>query len=355
MHLEPTILHVLPRDGIGGVEVAARSMLNSGDLSCRFRLLLLSGEAIAESDGAVLTTSATSALDPRAIWRGAAMAVAEQPDVVILSLWRTVPLGILLRLLQCRCRIAFMLHSDRPTHFLDRLFSWFGMRIAHEVWADAEATLSLRGVPPRTKTRVISFVLQGVSALPPEVGRPGPRFVTWSRLAYEKGTDRAIQFIALLRKHGIDATFDVWGPDAGHLLDLRRLVANLKVGPYVRFRGPAAREALPSIASENSFFLQLSRQEGMAIGTVEAMQYGLVPITTAVGQMGHYIIPDRTGVIVAPDHPEPAVSAVERLIREPARFAELRRNCMQRWQQARTYAQDVCTAATELAGIRRVL
>ena len=42
------------------------------------------------------------------------------------------------------------------------------------------------------------------------------------------------------------------------------------------------------LVKDNSFFIQLSSYEGMAMSVVESMQLGLVPIVTNVGEIENY-------------------------------------------------------------------
>jgi glycosyltransferase involved in cell wall biosynthesis len=163
-----------------------------------------------------------------------------------------------------------------------------------------------------------------------------------------KGVDNGIRLIAQLVARGVDARFDAWGPDNGELSNLKRLAARLGIANRVFFPGAIERSRLPEIASPASFYLQLSRLEGMAMAVVEGMQLGLVPVVTAVGQMSSYCRPGETGVIVDPDDLPAAAEHLKQILADPEHYASLRRGAMERWATAPLYSDDICLAAADL-------
>lgn len=342
------ILHMVPEDGIGGVEVAARSMALRDDLACDFFLLLIAGEPLV-GNPRTHTTGYRSTLDPRAHVRAIRLALQLSPDVLVVSLWRSVPAAILIKLVRRRIRFAFFLHAELATHFFDAFFSRIAIGLADQVWGDSLVTLKARQLPSGKSQRVISFVTRRIVPSSDRDRVPRPSFVSWARLTRQKGTDRALHFIAGLRHRGHDARFDIWGPDGGEVTGLKRLAADLGLDHCVSFRGPARHEHLAEIAAEHSFFLQLSRFEGMAMGAVEAMQMGLVPVTTAVGQMAEYVLPRQTGIIVDPDSMDKGLAEIQELLRMPRDYSRLRANAIERWRSTPLYSDDVCQAAGELA------
>lgn len=334
------ILHLVPGDGIGGVEVAARSMLARDDLPCTFRLLFIS-PAASPSLWRRLRDNVRAFGEARSF----------DPHVIVCSLWRSVPLALALRLACRRAKLAFFIHNDITMHALDTALSGLAIRLADQVWGDSEATLAARRIAPE-RGRTISFVTERLAA--PE-RTPSPkvqgraRFASWGRLTEQKGIDRAIRLIALLAEQGLDVRYDAYGPDGGALAALETQVRDLKLKDRVRFPGPVPRSDLPAIAAGHDYYLQLSRSEGMCMAAVEAMQLGLVPVATAVGQMAHYVVPGETGVIVDVDRLEQGARDVAALVADPDAWVERSRAAQRYWRQAPLYADDVCRAATELA------
>lgn len=347
----PAILHVIPHDGVGGVEVAARSMLERHDLTCDFRLLLIAGVTLSPDKAKVFESPFRSPLNPLAQLRALRIAMRYRPDVVLVSLWRSVPVALLLRLLLRRTKIVFFLNLERPAHIVDRALSWLARLVADEIWADSSRTLQARLKGSKKRARVISFVTERICPPAGPGGRPEPEFVCWCRLSAQKGLDRAVRFIAALRSRHVDARLTVWGPDDGELPRLREEVGRLGLREQITFPGPVARSELAKAAAAGSFFLLLSHSEGMAMGVVEAMQLGLVPVVTPVGEIGTYVRDGQTGIIVDPEHPEPALAAIERLLADERAYRRMRQQAMDVWSAAPIYAEDVCRGAEEMLSL----
>ncbi len=344
------VVHVIPEDGLGGVEVAAQSMAARDDLSCDFHLLLIAGGSVASGNARVRASPFRSSLNPLASLLCAWRVVRLRPDVLVCSLWRSVPVALLVRMVRPGIKLVFSLNSERTVHVFDRLFSRAGVAAADEVWADSRATLRGRLKDGQARSRTISFVASRLRpSATPSGGAAAPSFVVWARIMHEKGLDRAIRIIALLTARGIDATFDVWGPDRGAEHDLRNLADELGIADRIRFRGTVDRADLPVITGDSCFFLQPSRLEGMAMACVEAMQLGLVPVVTAVGEMGEYVRNGETGIVVDPERVDHAADHIQRLIADPEEYARLRSRAIARWQDAPLYADDICRASRELA------
>jgi glycosyltransferase involved in cell wall biosynthesis len=316
------------------------------DLDCDFRLLLLAGATRASDPSRVIESPYRSPLNPLAHLRALKGCLKERPAVLIASLWKSAPVALLAKLLRPRMRLVFFMHAERHVHLIDAWLSKLTARFADEVWADSGKTLSagiIKFDPARS--RVISFVTQRFLPSGKPEAPPRPNFVTWSRLTHQKGIDRALHFIAALQENGIKARFDVWGPDRGELASLRALADKLGVADGVAFRGAVAPGTLGAIAAEASFFLQLSRFEGMAMGVVEGMQMGLVPVVTPVGEIGEYVKDGESGVLVDAADLGPALEKVTRTLKDPDEYRRMRANAIRVWSEATLYPDDVCAAA----------
>jgi glycosyltransferase involved in cell wall biosynthesis len=337
------ILHLVPMDGIGGVEIAAKSLLARNDLPCIVKLLFISPSVQAAKSGLMRL------LAPFQWFRDNVRAFGEarafSPDLVICSLWRSIPLALMLRFSCSHLRLAFFIHNNTAMHSADAAMSWIAIRVADVVWGDSAATLLARGVQA-DRSRVISFVTDRLIA--PDGHGATATFVSWGRISYQKGIDRSIRLIAVLAKRELDVRYEIYGPNGGERENLEVLVGELGVGDRVRFLGPVQRSALSDIAAQHRFFLQLSRSEGMCMAVVEAMQLGLVPVATAVGEMAQYVRSGDTGILVDPERIGAAANAVERLIRDEAAWHRHSVAAACHWRTAPLYAEDVCRAANAL-------
>jgi glycosyltransferase involved in cell wall biosynthesis len=317
------------------------------DLACDFLLIALAGEQLGKNQPRSTSLGYGNPLNPLAQLAAARAVRSLDPDVLICSLWKCAPAAILAKLLLPRMKLVAFFHSARRVHLLDRLAHGLLIRFADAVWADSDATLQSAG--PGKQSRVISFVIDKISADTRD-RQPSPHFVSWSRIHHDKGMDRAVELIALLVSRGIDARFDLWGPDQGPRGALERQAERLGIGQRVRFHGPISRSDLPAVADEAGFLLQLSRQEGMAMVVVEAMQLGLVPIVTPVGEMGRYCRDGENAVVVDVARLDLAADRIAATLNDPKRYSSLSNSARAKWSHCRLYSDDVCMAATELAG-----
>jgi glycosyltransferase involved in cell wall biosynthesis len=73
---------------------------------------------------------------------------------------------------------------------------------------------------------------------------------------------------------------------------------------------PTARDELLSTAN---VFVLPSYDEGLPVALLEAMAYGLVPLTTTVGSIGEAIIDGVNGLVVRPGHPGEITDALTAL------------------------------------------
>lgn len=321
-------------------------MAERSDLPCHFTLLLIAGKSRLVGHPNVCESRFRSVNNPMAHLSALLRVVARRPEVLICSLWRTVPIGLVVKLLQRDTKLVYFVHSDSPAHLLDRALSEVMMCFSDAIWADSGVTLEARTRARHTKLRrVISFVTERRVLPEPVLPGVGPHFVCWGRLNHAKGIDRALRFVARLAAHRPDTTFEIWGPDNGQQERLELLSRELGLEKAVRFMGVAQTSELPGIARRHSFYLQLSRREGMAMSVVEAMQLGLVPVVTAVGEMQRYCQVGQTGLICDPDRLDGTVQEVLRLLEDPAEHARLREGARARWASAPLYADDICQAA----------
>lgn len=343
----PAIVHLIPADGIGGVEVAARSMLAHRSDDGNFRLMLIAGGSMVPS-ARVIPSRFAGLNNPVAHLAALCTLLRLKPDVLICSLWRSVPAAVLTKILRPRIRLVLFLHLDRPMHLLDRVLTRLGLVLADEIWADSDQTLAARRLPAATSTRVVSFV---TDRLAPAAPAPvvAPRFVCWARIVPQKGFDRAIELIRLLVAGGIDAGYDIYGPDGGARAALERQVEAAGLARHITFHGPIERARLPLVAAQSSFFLQLSRFEGLGMGVVEAMQLGLVPVTTPAGQIARYV-DASTGIRVDPADLPAAAARIAALLDDPDGYSRLRDAAIDYWRAAPLYADHILAYARSLAG-----
>jgi len=294
------VVHLIPEDGLGGVETAAREMACRDGLACDFHLISLVGKSFAPGRANTHALGFSNALNPLAQAAAVRAAIKLDPDVLICSLWKTIPAAVLIKMIRPRTRLVAFFHSVERVHGVDRAMHAVLLRFADVIWVDSESALDAAGLRrSELPSRKISFVIDGPREAP-EAQSPQPHFISWSRIHHHKGMDRSIELVARLAARGIDVRFDLWGPDQGPRAKLEELAGKLGVADRVRFHGSMSRADLPSLAGKASFLLQLSRLEGIipALESAHAVAYvlregarwrgeGPVVVANAAGAIAH--------------------------------------------------------------------
>ena len=344
------VVHLIPEDGLGGVETAAREMACRDDLACDFHLVSMVGKSFAPGRANTHALGFSNALNPLAQAAAVRAAIKLDPDVLICSLWKTIPAAVLIKMIRPRTRLVAFFHSVERVHGVDRAMHAILLRFADVIWADSESALDAAGLQGSgLPSRKISYVIDGPRETP-EARPPQPHVISWSRIHHHKGMDRSIELVARLVARGVDVRFDLWGPDQGPRAKLEELARKLGVAEHLRFHGSMSRADLPSLAGQASFLLQLSRLEGMAMVVVEAMQFGLVPIVTPVGEIRRYCRDGENAVIVDVDDLDGAAERIATLLQDAGTYRRMSDAARAEWQDCTRYADDICAAALELAG-----
>ena len=337
------IIHLAPRNGIGGVESAVRSMEKVKHDTIDFKVdYIVRVVANARS-----WHNLVAFISPIPLLLAVRRIISNDADVLIASLWRSAIVGILVKCLRPKIKLIIFIHSATDFHWLDFIVTRLAMGFALEVWADSDA--SLRERFPRLdpeKCRVISFITRRFEALPAHEARPD--FIFWGRIRAEKGLDHALRIFAEVMKQYPDARFWIIGPDEGLLQTTQQLSKSMDLMDNVFFLGPATLAELEVNALKATFYLQTSLYEGMAMSVVEAMQMGLVPIVTPVGEIPAYCGHDFNALIVKSD--QQVVENVRGLLDCDKKYQNIRKNAIATWKDAPLYADSVLQACEELFG-----
>jgi phosphatidylinositol alpha-1,6-mannosyltransferase len=152
--------------------------------------------------------------------------------------------------------------------------------------------------------------------------------VSISRLVPRKGFDVAIEAAALLRSSRPDLVLAISGAGRDERR-LRRLAAELAAP--VRFLGRVAHERLPALYACADLFTMACRtrwrgleQEGFGIVFVEAAACGVPQVAGDSGGAAEAVDDGVTGLVVPrPDDPREVAAALEALLGDPDRRADM--------------------------------
>ena len=330
-------IHLIPYDGIGGVERAADSMRSVSTEDIDFHVETIFPPKAAKSKWIIWNPWYFLFAVVR-LWKS-------RPDVLVVSLWRAYVVGIFVKLLRPKLRLVVFLHFPQAVHGPDMFFTRMGTFLASRVWADSKETLNRR-VPAlkAEKGHVISFVTDRIAALPSASVRPN--FVFWGRLHAQKGLIRAMKIFAAIKTRCPIAQFWIIGPDGGVLDRIQRELAALGLGDAVHLLGPKNFTEIQQLAGNASFYLQTSELEGMAMSVVEAMQLGLVPVVTPVGEIAHYARHGKNALVVSDD--SSTVEDVFELLENDSLYQSVRGLAVATWADRPLYINSVLTACDEV-------
>jgi glycosyltransferase involved in cell wall biosynthesis len=332
--LNRKFIHLIPVDGIGGVEVAAKLFIPPEDLHFSVEFLAPESDQFESKYLSIYTHALKKVVS----------LIKNPPAILIVSLWKAYLVGILVKLLRPSVRLVVFLHLPSHSHFLDFIFTKVAVLLASAIWADSEATRINRVARIQwSRTQVISFMTREITPL--EVPVLGSSFIFWGRIHPQKGLVRAVKFFSSIYREFPDSTFKIIGPDGGDLLAIRNLIDQLGLGSAVTIYGPMAFEEIVGLAKGTCFYLQTSYEEGMAMSIVEAMRLGIVPVVTPVGQVNYYCV-DMENSIVIRDF-DNAVKRVCALVTDQQRFLGIRARAIGTWNGSVTYNNDITRACRE--------
>jgi glycosyltransferase involved in cell wall biosynthesis len=141
------------------------------------------------------------------------------------------------------------------------------------------------------------------------------------QLVRHKGVHTAIEAVArLVNERGLDrVSLTVIG--SGHPdyeAYLRDQVEKERIQPYVAFKEPVPREAMPAALHQHDILLFPSiYEEPLARITQEAMAAGLVVVGTTTGGTGELLKDRETGLTFAPEDADGLANQVAWLISHP--------------------------------------
>lgn len=338
------VAHLMPINAIGGVECAAASMIDG-----KYKIFHFKKFYISSPDGLKKTFFFTRRQDSISnyvrcfseLWKF-------KPTAVIFSLWRTLPLLLIFRLVRPDVKRVLFLHSSVNSHFVDFCLTQLAIRLSTEIWGDCPKTISSR-VPMshRKRCRTISFTLY--KPTPHKFRAIAPVFAFWGRLAYEKNIRQSLQLFSKVCGKYPNAIFYIIGPDGGERDKLCKYVDNNRLTANVRFLGPLKFTEIQLVTREVCFYLQTSLFEGMAMSVIEAMQLGLIPVVTPVGEITSYCADNRNCILI--NGLDSTFEKISFLLNNPTEFLRVRKEVLACWSDVQSYKDSVVEAIVDLINV----
>lgn len=336
-HKKLNVTHLIPYDCIGGVEIAAKTMTNISNKKINFNVeFIFSDSAIKKGSKAFY--------NPLYIIKSAYKIKKQKTDILIVSLWRSYAVGILAKLLSPDLKLITFLHLSKDVHIVDYTLSRLSGKLSEKIWADSQATKKNR-FPEKyhSNIEVISFLIHPHKAL---LNRPPqPNFIFWGRLHPQKNIEHSLFIFSEVIKKIPKANFYIIGPDNGSLKKITSQINNLHLNNSVHLLGEKNFKEIEVYANNASFYLQTSHDEGMAMSVIEAMQLGLVPVVTPVGEIASYCIDGENALIINTDN---IIDRIIELLNNPEEFHRLSKKSTQKWSEQESYQSSVISNLIKL-------
>lgn len=285
------VVQIIPRIGVGGVEVAATQFSQYQQNQFDYCIVPIANSS--KSCVPLLNFLLRSLNNPFNYLISFSKVCLFKPSVVVSSLWRSHLVSLLLRIFLPKCLFVLFVHSTSG-NFVDLLVTRIFAYFADEIWFDSTSSLSsFSKYLCNKRTRVLSFLLREnpypFPVQPVSLNVESPiEFIYWGRLAPVKNIELSIQLFSIFQSYFPKAVFKIIGPDCGSLDSLLKVSTDLNLSDKIKFYDSLDFESICVLASNSSFFVQLSHHEGMAMSVVEALQMGLIPIVTPVGEIPRY-------------------------------------------------------------------
>ncbi|MEN8721595.1 MAG: glycosyltransferase family 4 protein [Alphaproteobacteria bacterium] len=346
------VIHLIPYDGIGGVEVAANSIPAGivAEANLSINRYYIAKKSAPNPHPQVKVGPFMSEYNPLNYLVAAFQIARQKPDILVTSLWRSYLVGIIVKLVRPSTKLVTFLHLAKSMHSADAALTAISLKLSSQAWADSEATLQNRLKRRIISTRKISFLTNHITA--PDRFHLAPSFIFWGRLHAQKNIKRALNIFSAIQSKIPNAKFMIIGPDGGERTKLEALTSSLGIDAAVTFSGALAQEEIFELAKDYTFFLQTSDVEGMSMSVVEAMQLGLIPLVTPVGEIGAYVTNGKSGILIRDD--DQAITSILTLLKAAEKCASMSQNAVAYWKNQALYRADFIEACRSLVTISKL-
>ena len=137
------------------------------------------------------------------------------------------------------------------------------------------------------------------------------------RLEKRKGIHKLIEFIERDRDRLGSCRFVLAGPRRQDWQAIADRVARSGLDELVEMPGAVIDEAKDRAYRQADIYVLQSYAEGMPIGLLEAMSYGLACITAPVGGIPQIVADGENGLLIPPGDVDALAAAVHRLVNDP--------------------------------------
>lgn len=321
------ILYLIPLDGTGGVEVAAQTLKDLDEKNFKFDLKYIFQKK-------------SEIFNIKKILESFKSVIADNPDILIVSLWRAALVGILVKIFRPKIKVVLFIHSEKDTHFFDFLITRLALLSCQEIWFDSNASSKNRFkfLFKKLNKYILSFNLRNIDGKSYGFRQNEPKFIYWGRISKDKGLYRALEIFEGILNYFPEATFKIIGSRQFDYEEIYQSCVDRNLTKSVFFYNEMEFDGIKKLAEDASFYLQTSKFEGFAMSVVESMMLGLVPVVTPVGEIGRYC--NNKNSILVYSNME-AIRDVILVLRNSNNFNQISNLAVQTWSGKIYYRESV--------------
>ncbi|MEL7060183.1 MAG: glycosyltransferase family 4 protein [Acidobacteriota bacterium] len=195
---------------------------------------------------------------------------------------------------------------------------WPHLDAAHLLGEDLWRRALARGCPEDLPHALIPPALDPDSYPPRHSSRAGGplRVLSVGRLEWKKGTEHALQAVAMLRQAGVDCRLRIVGEGA-HLPAVTYACHDLGLSDATELLGARPHAEVIEEMRAADIFLHLAVSEGFCNAVLEAQAVGLPVVCSDADGLRENVDDATTGFVVPRRRPERAAEALQRLANDP--------------------------------------
>ncbi|MBC7687371.1 MAG: glycosyltransferase [Aquabacterium sp.] len=356
--MKKRIVHVVPSFGQGGVQTGMLYSLQSLNEVYDYKILVLT--KMDEECKAwikdlppllrsyIIDTGATGFFKG---WiKGYSILKQLQPDLVISSMWKSVGLTAPFKLLNKSVPMAGFFHTSYTPHppyfFAMKILSW----LQDGAFADSGVTKDyIARVYKIRNAHIIPYLFAFTKNEMPQSFDPAQiRIAYFGIISPVKKVERALEFCRLCKLNGISFIFDIYA--RGPVAEYNDKIEKLGLKNEVTIKSVVPLSLVTQTMQHYNFLLQLSDHEGMALSVVEAMNCGLVPLVTPVGEIARYSKDGVNALWLTPpfDNNLPQlVNKLQRVIQNPESYAALSASAADTFTHHTKYSEALIEAIAQ--------
>lgn len=184
---------------------------------------------------------------------------------------------------------------------------------------EAEQVLRLPARKVRRATLLVPPARQTLDIKPFDDPREDPRtpvFLYIGQLVPRKNVQALVRSAHALHQEG--HAFTVWIVGDGPERSCLEAITGRLPDSIVRFFGAVSSDAIGGILAAADVFVMPSFRDYRSVAVLEALRFGVPVIdSNADGNVGDFVIHERTGLVIDPSEPASLVAAMRRMLCEP--------------------------------------